>query len=123
MASNPQKTLYLIGTLVLLLGLTGAATLYAVAGEGPDNSIGYEVVNGAVYPVATGESKRYRHDLEQYGGKMALLTDEFGNWFSGLWHGRSLAYTIGVISVALSGVIFLVASQLDTGRNRDETDT
>ena len=118
MASNPQKTLYLIGTFVLLLGLIGAATLYAVAGEGPDNSIGYEV-----YPVATGESKRYRHDLEQYGGKMALLTDEFGNWFSGLWHGRSLAYMIGVISVALSGMIFLVASQLDSGRNRDETDS
>jgi hypothetical protein len=54
---------------------------------------------------------------------MALLTDEFGNWFSGLWHGRSLAYMIGVISVALSGMIFLVASQLDSGRNRDETDS
>jgi hypothetical protein len=52
---------------------------------------------------------------------MAILTDEFGNWFSGLWHGRSLAYTIGVISVALSCVIFLVATQLDSGRNRDES--
>lgn len=121
MASSPKKTLCLIGTSILLLGLIGAATLYAMAGEAPDNSTGYELVNGVVYPVASGDSKRYRHDLERYGGKMAILTDEFGNWFSGLWHGRSLAYTIGVISVALSGVIFLVATQLDPGRDRDET--
>jgi hypothetical protein len=121
MASGPRKTLYLIATSILLLGLIGAATLYAMAGEGPDIPTGYEVANGVVYPVAPGDSKRYRHELERYGGKMAILTDAFGNWFSGLWHGRSLAYTIGVISVALSGVIFLVANQLDPGRNRDET--
>jgi len=121
MASSPQRTLYLIGTSILLLGLIGAATLYALAGEAPGNSIGYELVNGVVHPVAPGDSKRYRHDLERYGGKMAILTDEFGNWFSGLWHGRSLAYTIGVICVALSGAIFLVATQLDSGRDRDET--
>ncbi|HLZ97127.1 MAG TPA: hypothetical protein VKP66_04220 [Steroidobacteraceae bacterium] len=121
MASSPQKTLYLIGTSILLLGLIGAATLYAIAGEGPDIPTGYEVVNGVVYPVASPESKRYRHDLERYGGKMAILTDEFGNWFSRLWHGRSLAYTIGAISIALSGIIFLVANQLDSDRNHDET--
>jgi hypothetical protein len=121
MASSPQKTLYLIGTSILLLGLVGAATLYVMAGDSPDIPTGYEVVNGVVYPVASGDSKRYRHDLERYGGKMAILTDEFGNWFSGLWHGRSLAYTVGVISVAISGVIFLVATQFDSGRNRDET--
>jgi hypothetical protein len=122
MASNPQKTLYLIGTCVLLLGLIGAATLFAMAGDGPENSTGYEVVNGVVYRITPGDSKRYRHDLERYGGKMAIVTDELGNWFSGLWHGRSLAYTIGVVSLALSGVIFVVGSQFDSGRDRDETE-
>ena len=121
MASSPQKTLFLIGTSILLLGLIAAATLYAMAGEGPDNPTGYEVVDAMVHPVTSGDSKRYRHELERYGGKMAILTDEFGTWFSGLWHGRSLAYTIGVISVALSGVIFLVAGQLGSGRSRNES--
>lgn len=121
MASSPQRTLYLIGIFILLLGLIAAAALYATADEVPDYATGYEVANGVAYPIAPGESKRYRHDLERYGGKMAILTDEFGNWFSGLWHGRSLAYTIGVISIALSCVIFLVATQLDSGGNRDES--
>ena len=121
MDSAPHKTLYLIDSFILVLGLISAAAVYAIAGDDSDNAIGYEVVNGVVHPIASGDSKRYRHDLERYGGKMAILTDEFGNWFSGLWHGKRLAYTIAALSVALSAAIFFVASRLASDRNPDRT--
>ena len=114
MASTRQKPLYLFSALMLLLGLTSAGAIYVVSGDDSDNATGYEIVNGVAYPFASGDSKRYRHDLERYGGKMAVITDEFGNWFSGLWHGKSLAYTVAAVSIALSGVLFLIASQLAT---------
>lgn len=34
---------------------------------------------------------------------------EFDQWFSGLWHGRPLAYTIAVLAVAIALACFWVA--------------
>jgi hypothetical protein len=112
MASYRQKSMYVLSALILFLGLAGAGAIYVVVPDDFDGATGYEVVNGVAYPVVTGDSKRYRHDLERYGGKMAVITDEFGNWFAGLWHGKSLAYSVAVVSIALSGATLLIASRL-----------
>jgi hypothetical protein len=48
-------------------------------------------------------------DLELYGGKANLLANELTRWFAGLWHGESLAYTIGCITIFLSFGLFYVA--------------
>src|ERR1700686_2748050 len=48
------------------------------------------------------DSKKYVREMEIYGGKMNLLASELGNWFSGLWHGRSLAFTVAVITVLVA---------------------
>jgi hypothetical protein len=121
MAPSPQKILQLLGTVILVLGLIGAAAIYATAGDdGPDRAMGYEIVNGVVNPIASGDLKRYRHDLERYGGKMAVVTDEFGTWFSGLWHGKSLGVTVALLCVALSGAIFLLAHYMATDRTPDD---
>jgi len=37
--------------------------------------------------------------MELFGGKMNVLAMEFTNWFNSLWHGKSLAYTIGCITI------------------------
>ena len=120
MAPSAPKILRLCGAAVLVLGLIGAAAIYVTAGDDPDSAIGYEVVNGVVSPVASGESKRYRHDLERYGGKMAVVTDEFATWFSTLWHGKSLAITVALISVVLSAAVFLLAHHLVTDQMPDD---
>ena len=120
MAPSPAKILQLCGAAVLVLGLIAAAVIYATAGDDSDGAIGYEVVNGVVSPVASGETKRYRHDLERYGGKMAVVTDEFANWFSTLWHGRSLAITVALLCVVLSAAIFLLAHHLATNQMPDD---
>ena len=120
MAPSPPKILQLCGAAVLVLGLIGAAAIYVTAGDDPDSAIGYEVVNGVVSPVASGESKRYRHDLERYGGKMAVVTDEFATWFSTLWHGKSLAVTVALICVLLSATFFVLAHHLSAGQMPDD---
>jgi hypothetical protein len=112
MALGSPNILRLCGAAILVLGLIGAAAIYAMAGDNSDSAIGYEVVNGVVSPVASGETKRYRHDLERYGGKMAVVTDEFATWFSALWHGKSLAVTVALICVLLSAALFVLAHHL-----------
>jgi hypothetical protein len=54
----------------------------------------------------------YRRDLELYGGKAALLADDFSRWFVGLWHGKSLAFTVAGISIFISFAFFFAANRL-----------
>ena len=121
--SSLAQRLYLIGAMILLLGLALAALIYVTSKDDSGPAIGYVVADGNVYAIAPGDSKKFRHDLELYGGKAALLADDFGNWFAGLWKGRALAYTLAVISIAIAGLLFyfagLAASLPDRG-DQDE---
>lgn len=94
-----QTRLYMIATVILLVGLGSAALIYLTAGNAAESAALYDFEY----------SKRYIHDLEVYGGKMNVLMDQFLRWFDGLWHGRSLAVTVACISVLTSFVIFFVA--------------
>jgi len=72
---------------ILFAGFASAAVIYAVnARPGAGD---YELER----------SKLYRHDLEVYGGRANVLADDFREWWSGLWHGRDLAYTVGALTV------------------------
>ncbi len=122
-----RTNLYLISAIILAIGLGSAAFIYQAAANDPDNASGYEVIGGFVYSGTGENSKRYIHDLERYGGKAAVLSDEFMRWFAGLWHGKSLAGTIACITIFLS-LCFIVAANLSHTRsgvslenNRDRT--
>ena len=104
-----QIRLYLIGALILLAGWLGAASIYMTTPEDSGDAIGYEIVDGVAYPILAHESKAYRHDLERFGGKAAVMADDFNRWFSGLWTGRRLARTLAVLSTALALAFFLAA--------------
>ena len=118
--TNLQTRLYLITAIILLVGLGSALLIYLTAGDASENMAIYEFEH----------SNKYRHDLELYAGKWNVLADEFTRWFDGLWHGKSLAFTVACITVFISLVIFIVAYHLpaDTisvaeGENkRDGTD-
>lgn len=101
--------LYLIGACILLAGLASAALVYVTANDGERDAVSYEIVGGNVYAVSPEDSKRYLSDVERYGGKAAVLADEFNRWFSSLWHGRQLAYTLAALSMALAVGFFGVA--------------
>ena len=69
----------------------------------------YEIIDGTAYPVLASESKSYRSDLERFGGKAAVFADDFNRWFAGLWMGKRLAYTVGVLSIGVALMFFRAA--------------
>ena len=99
---NQRTCLNLISAIILVVGLGGAAWLYQRAGNGVYGAYGYEVGDGTIYPIMPEDSKRYRHNLELYGGKANVIMDDFRRWFTGLWHGKSLAVIVGCTSIIIS---------------------
>ena len=57
------------------------------------------------------------HQLQHFGGKAAVLFDEFDRWFESLWQGKSLGITVAWISVLVSLGIALFASTLPSAPN------
>jgi len=91
-----RKTLIRRVTRILLAaGFTAALVAYIVARQQPENPLGYD-------PLQT---KQYRHELEVYGGTANVLAAEFREWFTGLWYGTNLAYTIAVLTLILVLVV------------------
>ena len=110
--SDPQTCLNLISVIILLVGLGSAVLIYRTAGNDSNGVLGYEIIGGQAYPIKPEDSKMYRHDLELYGGKAAVLSDEFSRWFVGLWHGKSLAFTVAYITLFISFMVFYIANHL-----------
>lgn len=108
--ANQRTGLCLIGVIILLVGLGSAAFIYQAAMNDSSSASGYEVLGGFIYPSSGENSKKYMHDLELYGGKSAVLADEFMRWFAGLWHGTSLAFTVACITIVISLGFFLAAA-------------
>ena len=106
---NLQTRLYLIAAGILIVGLGIAIAIYITAVNTPDNELVYEFEH----------SKRYIHDMELYGGKITVLAHELRSWFTGLWHGTSLAFTVACISMATSLGIFFVAYHLPPDTESD----
>ena len=101
-----------IGVAILLAGWIGAAAIYATAPDDDGDALGYEFVDGVAYPILAYESKSYRHDLERFGGKAAIMADDFNRCFSGLWVGRHLAYTLATLASGAALACFLTARRL-----------
>jgi len=127
---DPQVYFNLLSIVILLVGLISATWIYQSADNNPNYVLGYEEENGSVYPIKPEDSKKYLRDLELYGGKANVLANEFRLWFVGLWHGKSLAFTIAFITILISLAFFCVAhyrpssSEDDshTKNNRTESD-
>ena len=117
--SDPQTYLNLISVIILLVGLGSAVLIYRTAGNDSNGVLGYEIIGGQAYPIKPEDSKMYRHDLELYGGKAAVLSDEFSRWFAGLWHGKSLAFTVAYITLFISFVVFYIANHLPSRLKSD----
>ncbi len=107
-----RESLILIGVIILLLGLGSAIVIYQSAGDDSDSVLGYEIINGSAYPIKPENSRTYKRDLGLYGGTAALVVDDFSRWFTRLWHGKSLAFTIAGISIFISFVFFFAANRL-----------
>jgi hypothetical protein len=110
--SHLRESLILISAIIIVIGLGSAVFIYKTAGNDSGSVLGYEIIGGIAYPIAPEDSKVYRRDLEYVGGKEAIVADDFSRWFIGLWHGKSLAFTIAGISIFISLLFFFVANRL-----------
>ena len=114
-----QTCLNLISAIILLVGLGSAMLIYRAAENNPKGVLRYEEEGGSVYPIMPGESKKYLRDMELYGGKANVIADEVRRWVVGLWHGKSLAYTVACIAIITSFVFFYAASRLPSHQDPD----
>jgi len=110
-SADLRESLILISAIILLVGLGSAILIYQTAENDSDSVLGYEIIGGTAYPIRPEDSRTYRRNLELYGGKAAVVVDEFWRWFAGLWHGKSLAFTVAGICIFISLVIFFVANR------------
>ncbi len=117
-----QTRLYLITAIILLVGLSGAILVYLTAENDSENVLGYEIVGGNIYSIRPEDSKIYMHDLELYGGKANVVANDLTRWFVGLWHGKSLAFTIACITGFVSFGLFFIAYYLPSDARSDEKD-
>jgi hypothetical protein len=108
--------LMMAACVVLLSGLCLAAWI-ALTAQQPESG---ETVIGQVYVIDPADSKLYRRDLQMFGGKAMLLVDDLGRWFAGLWHGRRLAGTISVLSLAVAALLFALGRNGDKAGENDE---
>ena len=111
-ALNLYRCLNLISIMVLVMGLMSSILIYRNAEGTPYGVLGYEEGGGTTYPVLPEDSKQYLHGLELYGGKANVLMDQLRRGFFGLWHGKSLAYTMACITILVSFTLFYTANYL-----------
>ncbi len=91
--------IFYAGVAILLGGLVAAALIYIVAADDGGSDPAGEIASGRVY----------EYNLERIGGMAAVYAARLNRWLAGLWHGRPLAYTVAVLSVAIALVCFCVA--------------
>jgi len=84
---------------VLLVGLSVGIAIYLVA-EDPatDEMLG---------------SKQYIGTIQRFGGRQAVLLDDFSRWFASLWQGKRLGITVAGLGTLAAGVLYLVSRRTD----------
>ena len=110
-----QIRLYLIGLVILCIGLLCAAWIYFAATDevSTNNILGYEIVAGHAYPITTGDSKRYLYEEERIGGKFAVVSSEINQWLSSLMHWKRLAYLIAILAIGIALLLYWIAQHPD----------
>jgi hypothetical protein len=101
-SNDPKKRVQLVAAGILGVGLVTALLVYLTAQEPEENPLVDQIEN----------SKAYRRSLELYGGKANLLAEDFSNWFSSLWHGKTLGITIAILTLLAAALYYFIASPM-----------
>ena len=92
MLRKPLTRCSLVASSILAVGWSAALGVYVSTRPALENDEALDVQH----------SKAYLRDLERIGGWAAAFTRELNEWVAGLWHGRSLAYTIGCLTAVVA---------------------
>jgi hypothetical protein len=87
---------------ILMVGLTSAVAVFFTA------------VDPAAGPLGNpqDDSKIYRRTMEMVGGTANLVASDITDWLTGLWHGRTLAYTLAVMTLVAAWGFFFITEDL-----------
>jgi hypothetical protein len=99
-----KRRLNVVASLTLVSGVVASTAIFLTASPDEQSSL----VNQFQ------DSKAYRHELEAYGGKLSVVSDDLTRWFSSLWHGENLAFTVAVLSVAVALLLFWSSRHIST---------
>ena len=88
--------------LILTVGLGSAVLLFMAAQPPAASPLGYD----------PNDSKRYLRDMEMFGGKANIITSQFREWVGSLFQGRSLAYTVAVLTLLLALAVWFFGTPL-----------
>ncbi len=106
--TNPLTRCYTITSAILLAGFGSAVVMYLTAAEVPLNPL-----------TEFEKSKKFAYELERMGGKAALAAHDFNTWFTGLWQGKTLSFTVAVITTLVAAGYYFIATGLDAeARNK-----
>lgn len=106
---TPLTRCYLVTAGILLIGFGSAVAIYLTADDIPDNPFAeYE------------QSKRFAHEVQRMGGKMAVVANDASAWLAALWQGRQLAYTVACITLVIALGYYIVASDIKSKGHRIE---
>jgi hypothetical protein len=111
-----RTELQLIAAIVLFAGLAAGAAIYLFADD-ERSATSYVIVGDAAYPVDPASTKAYVRQLERFGGKAAVIFDDFNRWFAALWQGKALGVTIIWLSVFFALALFAIARKLRPERD------
>ena len=105
-----RARLLIAAALILTIGLLAATAVYLTADD-EAMATSYVIVGGEAYAVDPTRTKSYQLQVERFGGKAAILFDEFNRWFAARWEGKALGITIGWISVGAAALLYWIASR------------
>ena len=97
---------------ILLIGFSSTIAIYITAQ--PPSANPFEEFEG---------SKRFTRSVEVMGGKMSLVAHDLSKWFSSLWQGQQLAFTVAIITVVIATAYYLIASGIENNRAEVQSDT
>ena len=100
--ATPKVVLRRVAILLLLVGWVSAGVIYLTVEDEPENPWVEEIQN----------SKKYRHEIEVYGGKLNIIGNDLSRWWDRLWHGKALALTIAALTAFTSLMLIVAASHL-----------
>jgi len=109
-----------IGAAILVLGLLSAIVVFIFASEAPGNASAYQIIDGVSYPVDVNNTKSYNYNMERIGGKSAVFASDLDDWFSSLWHGKKLGYTLAVLSIVSTLLCYWLAYLFSLPPHEDE---
>lgn len=98
------------GLLVFVLGLIAAlAVWHLTPAQAGESAASYEIVGGQTF---AGDADRARNDqqLARIGGQAAVFAVGFDHWFSSLWHGRRLAWTLVLLAAVVAALCLHIAA-------------